>query len=155
KERRPMNIQNKAPTEVTTGALPASRKVYVAGEWHPDIRVPLREIDLHPSAKEPAVRVYDPSGPYSDPAATIDIARGLPALRETWIAGRETKDIEQPFVSNEKASPVPQFKVTRRPRRKGGSGALTQLEFARAGIITEEMEYVAIRENLGRQRALD
>src|SRR6185295_14908114 len=96
---------------------------------------------------------YDPSGPYSDPAATIDIARGLPALREKWVAGRGTMEVETPFVANEKASPVPQFKVTRVPRR--ATGPLTQLEFAQAGIITEEMEYVAIRENLGRKRALD
>ena len=148
-----MNIQTKTPVEVTTGALPASRKVFVAGERHKDIRVPLREVDLHPSAKEPAVRVYDPSGPYTDPAVAIDIARGLSGLREAWIKKRATTAVETPFVANEKAAPVPQFKVTRAPRR--ATGPLTQLEFARSGIITEEMEYVAIRENLGRKHALD
>ena len=141
------------PVEVTTGALPASRKVFVGGEQHKDIRVPLREVDLHPSAKEAAVRVYDPSGPYTDPAVAIDIAKGLAPLRAEWIAKRAVEDVPSPFVANEKASPVPQFKVTRAPRRKRGSGALTQLEYARAGIITEEMEYVAIRENLGRAKA--
>ena len=150
-----MNIQTKAPVEVTTGALPASRKVFIVGERHPDIRVPLREVDLHPTAKEPPVRVYDPSGPYTDPAATIDIACGLPAIRETWIAQRNVEEVNAPFVANEKASPVPQFKVTRAPRRARGGAPLTQLEFARAGIVTEEMEYVAIRENLGRARSLN
>ncbi|MBI1213002.1 MAG: phosphomethylpyrimidine synthase ThiC [Alphaproteobacteria bacterium] len=148
-----MNIRTKAPAEVTTGSLPASRKVFVAGDRHPSIRVPVREIDLHPTAKEPPVRVYDPSGPYTDPNATIDISRGLPTLRAPWIARRKTTEIEAPFVSNEKASPVPQFKVTRKPRR--ASGPVTQLEFARAGIITEEMEYVAVRENLGRKKAIE
>lgn len=71
--------------KVSTGALPASRKIYVPGERHPDLRVPMREIEVSPSAKEPPVRVYDTSGPYSDPAVTIDIRAGLPPLRESWI----------------------------------------------------------------------
>src|SRR5262249_55828412 len=71
-----------------------------------------------------------------------------------WIAKRAVEDVPSPFVANEKSSPVPQFNVTRTPRRKRGTGALTQLELARAGVITEEMEYVAIRENLGRTKAL-
>jgi phosphomethylpyrimidine synthase len=148
-----MNVQTKVPVEVTTGPLPASRKVFVAGERYPNIRVPLREVDLHPTAKEPPVRIYDPSGPYSDPSMMIDITRGLPGLRSAWIADRGTMEVENPFVANEKASPVPQFNVTRRPRR--ATGPLTQLQYAQAGIITEEMEYVAIRENLGRKRALE
>ncbi len=74
--------------EVTTGPLPASRKVHVAGTLHPQIRVAMREIDLSPSAKEPAVRVYDTSGPYTDPAQATDIRRGLPELRRAWIEAR-------------------------------------------------------------------
>ncbi|HRX39797.1 MAG TPA: phosphomethylpyrimidine synthase, partial [Parvularculaceae bacterium] len=74
--------------EVTTGSLPASRKVYVAGDLFPDIRVPVREIDLHPSANEPAVPVYDPSGPYTDPAVKIDVEKGLGALRREWVIER-------------------------------------------------------------------
>ncbi|MEX0643943.1 MAG: phosphomethylpyrimidine synthase, partial [Parvularculaceae bacterium] len=74
--------------EVTTGPLPASRKVYVAGELFPDIRVPVREIDLHPSAEELPVPVYDPSGPYTDPAVTIDAAAGLARPRTAWIKSR-------------------------------------------------------------------
>jgi len=148
-----MNIQAKVPVAVTTGALPASRKVFVAGSRHTEINVPLREVDLHPTAKEPPVRVYDPSGPYTDPDVAIDIAQGLAPTRASWIAKRATEEVAALFVANEKASPVPQFKVTRAPRIKRGAGPLTQLEFARAGLITEEMEYVAIRENLGRTRA--
>jgi phosphomethylpyrimidine synthase len=72
---------------VTTGALPASAKVHVAGVIHPDIRVPMREIALHPSAGEPPLRVYDASGPYTDPGAAIAIERGLPRLRESWDRG--------------------------------------------------------------------
>jgi phosphomethylpyrimidine synthase len=73
---------------VTTGPLPSSRKIHVPGELHPEIRVPLREIDLSPSSGEPAVRVYDTSGPYTDPATAIDIHRGLPELRRPWIEAR-------------------------------------------------------------------
>src|SRR6516225_10096412 len=73
---------------VTTGPLPASRKVFLDGASRAGIRVPMREIALDPSAGEPPVLVYDTSGPYSDPAARIDIYRGLPRLREAWVRGR-------------------------------------------------------------------
>ncbi len=149
--------------KVTTGSLPASTKVYVPGRLHPDIRVPLREIALEPSANEPDFRVYDTSGPYSDPAATIDIEQGLAKLRTAWIeargdverydgrqlrpedngAGRSGKSDVRPF-------PAPNF----RPLRAKAGAAVTQLAYARRGIITPEMEYVAIRENLGRDTAL-
>ncbi len=71
---------------VTTGPLPASKKIYVAGCRYPDLRIAMREIAL--SADEPGVRSYDPSGPYTDPTASIDIRDGLPALRQSWIEGR-------------------------------------------------------------------
>src|SRR6185436_9445574 len=74
--------------EITTGALPASRKVYKAGERYPDIRVPMREIAVHPTAEEPPVTVYDSSGAYTDTNVQIDIKKGLPRLRETWIWAR-------------------------------------------------------------------
>src|ERR1700675_1604641 len=76
------------PPHVTTGSFPSSRKVYVSGRRHGDIRVAMREIDLEPSANEPAVRVYDTSGPYSDPEVTTDIHLGLPELRRAWILAR-------------------------------------------------------------------
>ncbi len=79
-----------ATPTVTTGSLPASTKVFRAGTLHSDIRVPLREIALHPSANEPPVTVYDASGPYTDPTASIAIEKGLPRLRESWIAARGT-----------------------------------------------------------------
>ena len=80
---------------VTTGALPASRKIYTAGTLYPEIRVPARHIAVHPSANEPGVTVYDSSGPYTDAAAEIDIARGLPRLRAPWIEGRGDVDLSR------------------------------------------------------------
>src|SRR6185437_11453722 len=79
--------------EITTGPFAASRKVYIDGKVHRDLRVALREIDLEPSANEPAVRVYDTSGPYSDPSVRTDIHRGLPELRRNWILARG--DVEE------------------------------------------------------------
>ena len=145
---------------VTTGPLPASGKVFRQGQLHPGIRVPMREIALHPSAGEPPVTVYDSSGPYTDPAAEIAIARGLPRLREGWIAargdveayeGRRVKPGDNGFVFGDRLTP--EFPVRHRPLRARGGGAVTQLAYARAGIVTPEMEFVAIRENLGRSAA--
>ncbi|HYZ34921.1 MAG TPA: phosphomethylpyrimidine synthase ThiC [Crenalkalicoccus sp.] len=148
--------------EVTTGPLPASAKVHVPGRLHPALRVAMREIALSPASGEPPVRVYDTSGPYTDPAARIDIRRGLPLLRAEWIAARG--DVEayagrdpQPEDDGLKAGEqrrVPVFdRAGRRPLRARAGGAATQLAYARRGIVTPEMEYVAIRENLGRERA--
>ncbi|MEA2756523.1 MAG: phosphomethylpyrimidine synthase [Aliidongia sp.] len=147
------------PFTVSTGKLPASRKIHVAGARFPEIRVAMREIDLDPSAGEPPVRVYDPSGPYSDPAATIDIAAGLKPLRQAWILGRG--DVEpydgraiRPEDNGLKPGEIGnmrEFPDTGRPKLRAKPGvAVTQLAYARAGIVTQEMEYVAIRENLGR-----
>ncbi|HVM80221.1 MAG TPA: phosphomethylpyrimidine synthase ThiC [Stellaceae bacterium] len=150
--------------EVSTGPLPASRKVYVRGERFPDLRVPMREIDLSSTAKEPPVRVYDPSGLYTDPAATIDIRAGLPPVRDAWIrargdveatAGRATRPEDNGLHAGE-VSEVPSFdRGTRRPLRAKAGGAVTQLAYARRGIVTPEMEFIAIRENLGRERAAE
>ncbi|WP_040707827.1 phosphomethylpyrimidine synthase ThiC [Oceanibaculum indicum] len=146
---------------VTTGPLPASRKIYVPGTRHPDIRVALREIDLEPSSGEPPMRVYDASGPYTDPAASIDIARGLATLRRPWIEGRgdveayEGRDIrpEDDGLKQGEQRKVAMFDRSGiRPLRGKAGRAVTQLAYARAGIVTPEMEYVAIRENLGRER---
>ncbi|MBB3771803.1 phosphomethylpyrimidine synthase [Angulomicrobium tetraedrale] len=144
---------------VTTGPLPASTKVFKPGTLHPDIRVPMREIAVHASAGEPPVTVYDASGPYTDPSARIVLEQGLPRLRAPWIAargdvaaqeGREVKPADNGFVSAERLTPA--FPVRHRPLRATGGRAVTQLAYARAGIITPEMEFVAIRENLGRQQ---
>jgi len=143
---------------VTAGPLPASRKVYARGRLHSEISVAMREIDLEASSGEPPVRVYDTSGPYSDPAIKIDINRGLPELRKPWILGRgdvefyEGREVkpEDNGLRHGEASAVSLFDRGRRQvlRAKPG-GAVTQLAYARRGIITPEMEYVAIRENLG------
>ena len=150
--------------KVSTGPLPASRKIYMEGERHRDVRVPMREIEVSPMAKEPPVRVYDTSGPYTDPAVAIDIRAGLPPLRDAWIRargdmeptpGRAVRPEDNGLRVGE-TSDVPQFdRAERRPFRAKGSAAVTQLAYARRGIVTPEMEYVAIRENLGRKRSAE
>jgi phosphomethylpyrimidine synthase len=150
--------------EVTTGPLPASRKVHIAGTHHPGLRVAMREIDLAPSAKEPPLRVYDTSGPYTDPDYATDIRRGLPALRQGWIeargdveayAGRDPRPEDDGLKPGE-ARRVPVFdRAGRQPLRARPGAVPTQLAYARAGIVTPEMEYVAIRENLGRAKLRD
>jgi len=143
---------------VTTGPFPASRKVHVPGRQHSGISVAMREIDLEASAGEPPVRVYDTSGLYSDPAVETDINRGLPELRKPWILargdvelyeGREVKPEDNGLRRNE-PSAVSLFDRGRRPvLRAKGDAAVTQIAYARRGVVTPEMEYVAIRENLG------
>ena len=155
-----------APATVTTGALPASRKIYVAAPEADDVKVPVREIELSPESSDPTFRVYDASGPYTDAGARIDVAAGLPRDRDAWVSrrqgielytGREIRPEDNGNVSDSHAARV--FPVSRQPWRATQSDRaqrppLTQLEFARAGIITEEMIYVAHRENLGRERVL-
>jgi len=150
--------------KVSTGPLPASRKVHVPGERHPDVRVAMREIDLTAAAKEPPVRVYDPSGPYTDPAIAIDIRLGLPPLRDAWIrargdveeqTGRAVRPEDNGLKSGEVSAVLVFDRAGRRPLRAKPGKAATQLAYARAGIVTPEMEYIAIRENLGRARAAE
>jgi len=150
-----------AEITVTTGPLPASSKVYVPGDLHEDIRVPLREISLSPQAQEPPLLVYDSSGPFTDVEleGDLDIEAGLPRLREAWIrargdveeyTGREVRPADNGFVADDRL--VPEFPAKRRPLRARNALAVTHLEYARAGTITPEMEFIAIRENLGRER---
>jgi phosphomethylpyrimidine synthase len=152
-----------AELQVTTGAFPSSRKVFATSKRYGDLRVALREIDLEESAKEPAVPVYDTSGPYSDPSVETNIARGLAELRRSWIVGRGDveeivgRDIkpEDNGLKRGEESNVPVFdRAARKVLRAKLGAAPTQMYYARRGIITEEMEYVAIRENLGRDAAL-
>ncbi len=151
---------NKLTPTITVGALPASAKIHVGGTIHPDIRVPMRRIDLHPSAGEAPVVVYDPSGPYTDPDAVTDIASGLPPLRRDWVQGRgdveeydgrRIEPADNGFAEGKRLTA--EFPVNRKPLRARDGLAVTQLAYARAGIITPEMEFVAIRENLGRDAA--
>ncbi|MCP5361419.1 MAG: phosphomethylpyrimidine synthase ThiC [Hyphomicrobiales bacterium] len=144
--------------EVTTGTFPASEKHYFAGEKFPDIRVPVRDIRL--SGGEPSVTVYDTSGVYTDPTATIDIRNGLPKIRAAWIeargdvehyAGRQVKP-EDNGLRREAAGESRQEIFAHpnlNPLRARGDKAVTQLAYARAGIVTPEMEYIAIRESMG------
>ena len=158
-----MNIQHKSgslvPETVTTGPLPGSRKVY--HHAREDIAVPFREIALDPSAKEPPVRVYDASGPYTEPNVHIDLSAGLMRPRAPWIAkrkgletytGRAVRPEDNGNVAADKL--VPPCPANTSPRRAQAGQMVTQYEFARAGIITEEMIYVAARENLGREAML-
>ena len=159
-----MNIQSedlKRP-EVTTGPLPASKKIYVSPKEAPELEVPVREIQLSEGANEPNVRVYDASGPYSDENVAINVETGLARTRESWITerggvertvGREIKPEDNGNV--EGAHLTRMFPVEYSPFSGLDGEKITQLEFAKAGIITKEMIYVAARENLGREQALE
>ena len=145
-----------APT-VTTGPLPASRKVYSHPDGAPDIAVPHREIDLHETANEPPVPVYDTSGPYSDPSVTIDVEMGLTRPRTAWVLerggveqyeGRHVRPEDNGGATGKRLAR--EFPIRHEPLRGTGNSPITQYEFAKAGIITKEMIYVATRENLGR-----
>ena len=154
-----MTYQQK-PSAVTTGPVTGSRKVYSSPAGHPDIAVPFREVALDPSANEEPVRLYDCSGPYTESNASIDLAAGLPRVRAPWIAkrgfaaatAREVKPEDNGFVPQDRL--VPECPATQDLRVGADGQMVTQYEFARAGIITEEMIYVAHRENLGRAEAL-
>jgi phosphomethylpyrimidine synthase len=181
--------------------LPGSKRVYLAGKIHPDVRVPMREIELTPTkvlsrgtkdegrggktaaldtrhstldtfeANEP-VRVYDCSGPWGDPKFKGNVEEGLPALRRDWILkrgdieeieGRKVTSIDDGYLSDVHAASrndnskfkIQNSKFERRPLRAKPGKVVTQLAYARAGIITPEMEFIAIRENMGRQQMAD
>ncbi len=140
--------------------FPASRKVYVEGS-RPDIRVPMREIALSATTSRDGVEepndpitVYDTSGPYSDPDADLDMRRGLPGLRDDWIEQRGDSELLEHVSSrygherqSDPATAHLRFEHTRRPRRALAGKNVTQMHYARQGIITPEMEFIAIREN--------
>ncbi|RXE47509.1 phosphomethylpyrimidine synthase ThiC [Chromohalobacter israelensis] len=143
--------------------LPGSRKRYVQGS-RPDLRVPFREIALSPTTtsgaaeENPPLLVYDTSGPYTDPECAIDLRKGLPALRKDWIDERDdtrwldgpTSRYGQRRANDPRLAPL-RFDLTRTPRRAKEGRNVTQLHYARQGIITPEMEFIAIRENQRRQ----
>ena len=155
-----------ADFSVTTGALPGSKKIYVPGVQFPDVQVAMREIQLSAAAKEPNVTVYDPSGPYTDDSAQIDIRKGLPKLRDAWIRARgdvEEYDCREILPQDNgfkdwqsSAQLAPAFpNVNLRPLRAKAGQAVTQMAYAKRGIVTAEMEYIAIRENEGRMQAME
>lgn len=144
---------------ITTGAISGSKKIYVRSENDDSVRVPMREIHLHPTANEVPVRVYDTSGPYTEEGVEIDIYKGLPELRKEWILARgdveeyEGRDIKPEDNGNvEDKYLAPEFPVKKRPLRAKEGMNVTQMHYARKGIITPEMEFVAVRENLGRKK---
>jgi len=150
--------------------FPASNKRYVEGS-RPDIKVAMREIKLTSTPVvgkdgnsrlevNPPVRVYDTSGPYSDPSAKIDIRKGLPAIRDNWILERsdteqlssESSDYTQERLADPELSAL-RFDLKRKPRRASAGKNVSQMHYARQGIITPEMEYIAIRENMALAQA--
>ncbi len=164
----------------TGSSFPNSRRVYVEGKLDKDIRVPFREITQSPTKSgdgefenNPPFRVYDTSGPWGDPAQQYEVNQGLPLMRQRWISqrgdveeytGREAKPEDdgyltegyEEYVSRREGDTSKQFpEFSRKPLRARGGRAVTQLYYAKRGIITPEMEFVAIRENLGRDYALE
>jgi phosphomethylpyrimidine synthase len=147
--------------------LPNSRKIYQTGS-RPDLRVPFREISLadtpsHFGAEpNPPLSVYDTSGPYTDPTVQIDIRKGLPALRQAWISERGDTELmaglNSQYGQARQADPELdslRFELKRQPRRSISGANVTQMHYARRGIITPEMEFVAIRENLRREHYIE
>ncbi|MEE8215339.1 MAG: phosphomethylpyrimidine synthase ThiC [Acidiferrobacterales bacterium] len=147
--------------------LPNSRKIYVQGS-RPDIRVPMREIsqaDTHTQngiERNPPIWVYDTSGPYTDPTAAIDVRAGLAALREVWIEERGDTEhlttVSSEYGRARLADPAlaqVRFAHMRKPQRARPGQCVTQMHYARRGIITPEMEFIATRENLKLQQYKD
>jgi phosphomethylpyrimidine synthase len=157
-KERAMNVQTK-PAKVTTGPIIGSRKIFSSAPGRDDILVPFREIALHPTALEPPLRLYDTSGPYTDPGITIDLSEGLPKPRAPWLEKRGfALTPERAVKPEDNGFAPPDMLVPACPaphQIRAGAGLVTQYEFARAGIITEEMIFVAHRENLGRLAAHD
>src|ERR1700751_2013879 len=160
-----MNIRSNPDTTlpaVTTGPLPSSRKIFATPDAAPDLRVPLREIILSEGAGEPNLPVYDTSGPYTDPQQTIDVNVGLPRPRKAWVLerggveeyqGRVIKPEDNGNLAADKAARA--FSAYHNPLRGRDGHKVTQLEFARAGIITKEINNTAERETLGRKQQLE
>jgi phosphomethylpyrimidine synthase len=159
-------------------SLPCSTRVYLSGSQYPDIKVPMREIALHDThsvngqvhANEP-VRVYDTSGPWGDPEFTGLVTEGLPATRDSWVhsrgdveayEGREVRPGDNGYLSTKHAESAAESKadaalkpfpgLKRKPLRASKGHPVTQLWYARQGIVTPEMEFIAIRENMGRAK---
>lgn len=141
---------------ITRKPFPNSRKIYVPGKLYPEIRVAMREIEQTSlnGKKYPPITVYDTSGPYTDPNIEIDITKGLPKIRESWILGRNDVEILDDFTSEysreRNANPNLEwlrFPNISKPKKAKPGKRVTQMHYAKQGIITQEMEYVAIREN--------
>ncbi|MEM6857988.1 MAG: phosphomethylpyrimidine synthase ThiC [Pseudomonadota bacterium] len=157
------DINSPVEIGVTAGPIRGSRKIHVGARTGSGVQVAMREIDLE--GDEPSVRVYDTSGPYTDPNVAIDINAGLPGLRSEWIKARgdvgeydarEVKPEDNGQLGPDRSGGVAKFpNVVKRPLRAKAGMNVTQMHYARRGVITPEMEYVAERENLGREIAAD
>ena len=162
-----MNIEN-----IDVSSYPNSEKIYVDGTL-PGVRVAMRKIHQYPTVKiengkrveypNEDITVYDTSGVYTDPDVNVDINKGLPRMREFWIENRNDTEILPDITSlygrerrdNQDLDPI-RFLVAHRPRKAKEGHRVTQMHYARKGIVTPEMEYVAIRENLdNRERGID
>jgi phosphomethylpyrimidine synthase len=157
-----MSKTDKSPTQgsISTGPISGSKKVYVSGKIH-DIQVAMREIHVSPTKlfsgkmiENPPVTVYDASGPYTDENATIDIKKGLPRIREKWILDRNdveqldsiSSEYGQERMNDQKLDHL-RFEHIAKPLRAKKGANVSQMHYAKKGIITPEMEYIAIREN--------
>ena len=166
-----LKVDGKVLEGITRGPLPASRKVYVPGVLHPDLRVPMREISQTPTrhgqgpdarmTPNPAIYVYDSSGPYTDPEASIDLRTGLAPVRAGWIQGRgdveELAGVTSEYGRTREEDPRLaglRFGHRRKPLVAKKGANVTQMHYARKGLVTPEMEYVALRENLKREAVL-
>jgi phosphomethylpyrimidine synthase len=161
-------LNNKNLTQgLTLGSLPASQKIYVKSDRFSDVSVAMRRINLHETSDNKFFDVYDTSGIYTDDSVCdkIDLNKGLPKLREAWI--KERGDVEEYsgrdvlpedngiFIKGAKSS-VPEFDLSNvKPLRAKAGKKPTQIAYARAGVITKEMEYIAVRENMGRKKMLE
>ena len=163
--RQPAPAAVEGQIGVTTGPIRGSRKIHVPAVGNPSVKVAMRAIDLDPSCIEPPLNVYDTSGPYTDPAVHIDIMAGLPALRRDWIMARgdvesydarDRRPEDNGQLGPDRSGGVDPFpNVIRRPLRAKPGANVSQMHYARRGIVTPEMEYVATRENLGRAQMRD
>ncbi len=163
--RTPESKVTAAQADESTQSFPNSRKIYVPGSRQ-DIRVPMREISLSDTPtdfggeKNPPVRVYDTSGAYTDPQVSIDLRCGLPDIRSKWIIERNDTEILDTNTSrftrerlNDPKLAALRFEHIRSPRKAKAGNNVSQMHYARKGIVTPEMEYIAIRENMSLQQA--
>lgn len=153
--------------DASVAPLPGSRKIYVTGS-RPDLRVPMREISQSDTpgpqgpVSNPPITVYDTSGPYTDPEVKIDIRSGLSPMRQGWIEERGDTELLTGPTSHygqerlqDPATSLMRFRLKRNPRRARSGANVTQMHYARQGIITPEMEYIAIRENCRRTEMIE
>ncbi len=160
----PVTHANPLPTGsqpgVTTAPLPKSQKKYLAGQLHPEIRVPYREVSLSPSkvfnsdqlSENKPVALYDTSGPYTDPDVAIDVSQGLAPIRTQWIEKRNDTELTERQILNYGGKSLLSIpSLQRQPRRAKSGHNVSQMHYARQGMITPEMEFVALRENLRNQ----